>query len=119
MLKMGNKLLLCISGLLLWGVGACTSPQETVDTRRTDFNADWVFRLCDDTAAIHPDYEDADWRKLNLPHDWAIEETSVRTILPVRAAVRCLEALAGIARLLRLTRRMRASGYALILTVST
>ena len=73
MLKMGNKLLLCISGLLLWGVGACTSPQETVDTRRTDFNADWVFRLCDDTAAIHPDYEDADWRKLNLPHDWAIE----------------------------------------------
>ena len=23
--------------------------------------------------ASRPDYNDADWRKLNLPHDWAIE----------------------------------------------
>lgn len=49
-------------------------PKQTVDdNRKQDFNADWTFRLCDDTAAAHPDYNDAHWRKLNLPHDWAVE----------------------------------------------
>jgi beta-galactosidase len=70
---MKNKLFLFISGLLLLGVGACSAPRQEADTRRMDFNAGWMFRLCDDTAAIHPDYNDADWRKLDLPHDWAIE----------------------------------------------
>lgn len=52
----------------------CNVPKEVAgDDRSLDFTADWAFRLGDDTAAARPDYNDADWRKLNLPHDWAIE----------------------------------------------
>lgn len=69
-----KKLLIIIrlSCLLLLG-GACTSPKETVDTRKLDFTVGWTFRLGDDTAAARPDYDDTHWRCLNLPHDWAIE----------------------------------------------
>ncbi|MFT3935732.1 MAG: glycoside hydrolase family 2 TIM barrel-domain containing protein [Chitinophagaceae bacterium] len=39
----------------------------------TDFNKGWKFFLGNDSAAINPNYNDAQWRKLNLPHDWSIE----------------------------------------------
>ena len=70
-----NKLLIInLSCLLLLLGGACVSPgRVTEDARRMDFTADWAFRLGDDTAAIHPGYDDTGWRHLNLPHDWAIE----------------------------------------------
>ena len=55
-------------------LAGCNAPKEVAgDDRSLDFTADWAFRLGDDTAAARPDYNDADWRKLNLPHDWAIE----------------------------------------------
>ena len=38
-----------------------------------DFNRDWKFFLGDDSAAINPNYNDQQWRSLNLPHDWSIE----------------------------------------------
>ncbi len=59
--------------LLMFLGGACVSPKEAPDTRRQDFTAGWVFYLGDDTAAARPDYDDTDWRQLDLPHDWAIE----------------------------------------------
>ena len=66
-----NKIILLIGLFLLAG---CNAPKEVAgDGRSLDFTADWAFRLGDDTAASRPDYNDADWRKLNLPHDWAIE----------------------------------------------
>ena len=37
------------------------------------FNKDWKFYLGDDSSAIHNNYNDSKWRKLNLPHDWSIE----------------------------------------------
>jgi beta-galactosidase len=38
-----------------------------------NFNEGWCFRPGDDANASGVDYDDADWRKLNLPHDWSIE----------------------------------------------
>src|SRR5258706_8301173 len=38
-----------------------------------DFNKNWKFYLGDDSAAINPAYDDSNWRRLNLPHDWSIE----------------------------------------------
>ena len=59
-------------GLFL--LAGCNAPKEVAgDDRSLDFTAGWAFRLGDDTAASRPDYNDADWRRLNLPHDWAIE----------------------------------------------
>ena len=64
-------------GSLMWlslTLGACTSSDKAVtDARSMDFTAGWTFRLGDDTLAARPGYNDTDWRKLNLPHDWAIE----------------------------------------------
>lgn len=41
--------------------------------RRMDFTSDWLFRLGDDSTATRYNYDDTGWRRLNLPHDWAIE----------------------------------------------
>ena len=71
---MNRLLIIYLFCLVLSLGGACTSPGRVVnDTRRMDFTADWTFRIGDDTAAIHPEYDDTGWRHLNLPHDWAIE----------------------------------------------
>jgi beta-galactosidase/beta-glucuronidase len=34
---------------------------------------DWLFSLSDDSLALRPDYDDASWRTLDVPHDWSIE----------------------------------------------
>ncbi|MGI4804280.1 MAG: beta-galactosidase GalB [Janthinobacterium lividum] len=38
-----------------------------------DFDRDWTFNLGDVPSAKNPEFNDASWRKLNLPHDWSIE----------------------------------------------
>jgi len=44
------------------------------DSRAVDFNRDWRFSLTDaSTDASSPAFDDSGWRRLNLPHDWAIE----------------------------------------------
>lgn len=38
------------------------------------FNDGWQFSLGDDTTAVAPAYNDSLWRKLQLPHDWSVEQ---------------------------------------------
>ena len=81
-----NKIILSLAIGLSLLVG-CNVPKEVAgDDRSLDFTADWAFRLGDDTAAARPDYNDADWRKLNLP----LKENSVKTILRERVEVHYL-----------------------------
>ncbi len=40
---------------------------------RQNFDDQWKFQLGDVYAAKNPEYNDAAWRVLNLPHDWNIE----------------------------------------------
>src|SRR5690242_19732098 len=40
---------------------------------REDFDNNWTFHLGDMAHAKDADFNDASWRKLNLPHDWSIE----------------------------------------------
>lgn len=37
------------------------------------FDYDWKFSLADQKEYSQPNYNDADWRQLDLPHDWSIE----------------------------------------------
>ena len=85
-----NKIILSLAiGLSL--LAGCNAPKEVAgDDRSLDFTADWAFRLGDDTAAARLDYNDADWRKLNLPHDWLLKESSVGTIRQEQGEVLCL-----------------------------
>lgn len=53
-------------------LGACSSvsvsPREKIC-----FNDNWSFSLSDNPKASETDFNDKEWRVLNLPHDWAIE----------------------------------------------
>ena len=40
---------------------------------RQNFDTDWRFILADTASMANPDYNDSHWRKLDVPHDWAIE----------------------------------------------
>ena len=40
---------------------------------KINFDKGWKFALADSTQMSHANYDDASWRTLNLPHDWAIE----------------------------------------------
>uniref|UniRef100_A0AB33JE17 Beta-galactosidase GalB n=2 Tax=unclassified Prevotella TaxID=2638335 RepID=A0AB33JE17_9BACT len=37
------------------------------------FTDGWLFALADSKEMSNPDYQDVKWRRLDLPHDWAIE----------------------------------------------
>lgn len=52
-------------------ISANVFAQRTV----ADFDKGWHFHLGDVTEAQKPAFADADWRTLNLPHDWSIEGT--------------------------------------------
>ncbi|MGE5520499.1 MAG: beta-galactosidase GalB [Candidatus Dadabacteria bacterium] len=53
--------------LLFVSIKVC-SQREIIN-----FNNDWKFYLGDDSLAKNIKYDDAAWRKLDLPHDWSIE----------------------------------------------
>lgn len=53
-------------------LGAC-SFLSSESRERLSFNDGWLFSLADDSLAARPEFVDSGWRKLNLPHDWAIE----------------------------------------------
>ncbi|MFH1195869.1 MAG: beta-galactosidase GalB [bacterium] len=38
-----------------------------------DFNKEWMFMLDDIDEAENPEFNDSQWRKLDLPHDWSVE----------------------------------------------
>src|ERR1051325_5095464 len=78
-------------GLFLFGFVACGSASQAANTpvrERIAFNADWRFNLGDPAGkpqaptdadirkgfpVAEAAYDDAAWRRLNLPHDWGIE----------------------------------------------
>ena len=46
----------------------------TIQARqRQNFDADWLFILADSAMMSEVDYNDSFWRRLDVPHDWAIE----------------------------------------------
>ncbi|WP_372756076.1 glycoside hydrolase family 2 TIM barrel-domain containing protein [Labilibaculum sp.] len=38
------------------------------------FDFDWKFSRTDTSAALNSDYDDSDWKGVDVPHDWAFEE---------------------------------------------
>jgi beta-galactosidase len=58
--------------LLLLAAALSAWPAEPVRVR-SNFDAGWTFYKGDAKGAENAAYDDADWRKLDLPHDWSIE----------------------------------------------
>ena len=38
-----------------------------------DFNGEWQFTLANPDGAEGVNFDDSQWRTLNVPHDWAID----------------------------------------------
>jgi len=53
---------------LLMPANTASNPRRVIN-----FDASWKFFQGDIAAAKSSDYNDKDWRSLNLPHDWSIE----------------------------------------------
>lgn len=45
----------------------------TYSLEKQSFNANWQFAIIDNDQAAKPSFNDAKWRTISLPHDWAIE----------------------------------------------
>ena len=67
-----SKQMCFLLGVCCLLLSACTSPSSEV-RERIDFNEGWCFQLGDEPEASDIAFNDESWRKLNLPHDWAIE----------------------------------------------
>ncbi|WP_372772533.1 beta-galactosidase GalB [Mangrovibacterium sp.] len=66
--KQNINLFLLAMVLALVGCGPKSQLAE-----RQNFDKDWRFLLGDDSLAFQQAFDDSQWRKLNLPHDWSIE----------------------------------------------
>jgi beta-galactosidase len=72
-----------VVALLLVAVGAASAADwPAPGERRVPFDAAWRFQKGDLPGGERPDLDDAGWRVLDLPHDWAIEGPFDRAISP-------------------------------------
>src|SRR6059058_479027 len=61
--------------IVAWlSLSGAASPQSAAHARvNTSFDSDWRFLKGDAPGAEKADFDDATWRRLNVPHDWSIE----------------------------------------------
>jgi beta-galactosidase len=53
---------------------AAADPSQFGGRQERSFDADWRFNRGDVTGAQAPSFDDSSWRRLDLPHDWSIED---------------------------------------------
>lgn len=54
-------------------LAAAVTAVAKTDSRAESFDKGWRFSLSDSPAMSAPGFDDSSWRRLDLPHDWAIE----------------------------------------------
>lgn len=50
------------------------AQKTPVSERIIDFDRNWKFKTGEYSDAVHLSFDDSDWRMVDLPHDWSIEE---------------------------------------------
>ncbi len=61
---------------IITGVSACitfTNNTAAQNRLRISIDFNWKFMLDDSLTAEQPEFDDSNWRDLDLPHDWSIE----------------------------------------------
>lgn len=57
------------------GITSCsTQPKTEVVSRTTSFDDNWRFLRDSIQGAENPDFNDSNWRTLDVPHDWGVED---------------------------------------------
>lgn len=62
-----------LSYLLLLTILSQTVNGQTNTRTVENLNKGWKFYLGDEVKASNPDFNDQNWRSLNVPHDWSVE----------------------------------------------
>ena len=70
---MKKKFIYYLTVLILISVISQHSFAQMTFGTNSLFNDDWLFILQEDSTAKNIDYDDSQWRKVDLPHDWSIE----------------------------------------------
>jgi beta-galactosidase len=71
MIKNSSRLASCFLMISLLSAGNAGWAQ---DSRAISFDGDWRFERGTMVGAESPSYDDHAWRRLDLPHDWSIED---------------------------------------------
>lgn len=67
--------IICMA-LMLSSVAKDRRSESLLADRKQNFDAGWLFRKGDISNAQGLDFNDRDWDRKDLPHDWSIEETT-------------------------------------------
>jgi beta-galactosidase len=59
---------------------SCNTQKPDFRQREQNFDSDWKFNRGDATGAETVGFDDSQWRQLDLPHDWSIEDLPVAEI---------------------------------------
>lgn len=73
-----RKYLLCL-GILLLGIVLQGFAKPILAGRQIPFDTQWKFKKGKETNAKDVKFNDSNWRKLDLPHDWSIEDLTENT----------------------------------------
>ena len=82
----GNRAAL-IAFCIAVATSAAPQPHDVTPPRRVSFDNDWRFQKGDPAGAERIDFNDGDWRRLDVPHDWAIEGPFDEKFGPPRGAL--------------------------------
>jgi beta-galactosidase len=66
---------------------ALSAPLAATPLREQSLNDDWRFLRGDAIGAEQPQFDDSPWRRVDLPHDWSIEDLPPRDNDPLFATV--------------------------------
>ena len=70
---MKNRLITLLLGLFFVLAPMIPAVAQVSFGNPEKFNDGWLFTLSDDSLMSSTDYDDARWRRLDLPHDWSVE----------------------------------------------
>lgn len=79
--KLWFSRLLVVVLLAAWPAAAA----EQSPRKMQSFDADWLFHRGDSPGAEQAVFDDANWRKLDVPHDWSIEDLPLASPSPTNA----------------------------------
>ena len=66
--------LLVVADMSSEALSPASARAQGVQNNVVLFDADWRFHRGGAQGAESPDFDDSEWRKLDLPHDWSIED---------------------------------------------
>ncbi|HTY01424.1 MAG TPA: glycoside hydrolase family 2 TIM barrel-domain containing protein, partial [Bacteroidota bacterium] len=75
--KYAPLICLAVATLVAASTGLSSGAREPRKTQ--SFDAGWRFRAGEIDGAERPEYNDASWLKVNVPHDWSIEGLALST----------------------------------------